>query len=73
MFKLALVISLKAAPRHQLITTSMSSTLKEAMYSSSFKASFDSFETVAMRLAISCIVRKGAASSSLRVIVASLY
>lgn len=65
---LTLHMSANEAPRHHCTTASMSSTLKEETYSSSTTGSLDSFDTLAIRRAISCITRKGAASSSLSLV-----
>jgi len=67
-----LQISVKEAPLHHCTTASMSSTLKDEMYSSSSITSFDSFETFAILRAISCITLNGAANSSFSLVVCSL-
>ena len=67
-----LQISVNEAPLHHCTTASMSSTLKDEMYSSSSITSFDSFETFAILRAISCITLNGAANSSFSLVVCSL-
>jgi hypothetical protein len=67
-----LQISVNDAPLHHCTTASISSTLKDEIYSSSSIASFDSLETFAILRAISCITLNGAANSSLSLVVCSL-
>ena len=61
----SLQISENLAPWHQASTASISSTLKLCTYSCSTTGSRHSTETRAMRRAVSCSTRSGAASSSL--------
>lgn len=67
-----LQMSENEAPRHHWTTASMSSTLNDCTYSSSTSGNFDSRETFAIRRAISCITRNGAASSSFNFVTCSL-
>jgi hypothetical protein len=62
----SLQISENFAPLHHCRTTSIISILKDWTYSSSTIAIPDSFETLAMRRAVSCSCRRGVASSSFR-------
>lgn len=54
------------------MTASISSTLNEETYSSSSMVNLDSFETLAIRLAISCMTLSGAVNSSVNLVVCSL-
>jgi hypothetical protein len=73
MGKRTLQISENDAPRHHCMTASMSSTLNEDTYVFSSIGSFDSFDTLAILRAYSCMILSGAASSSLSVVCFSLY
>lgn len=68
-----LQISEKEEPRHHWTTASISSTLNDWTYSSSSISSLHSFDTLAIRRAISCITRRGAASSSFNFVGCSLF
>lgn len=64
-------ISWKLAPLHHWRTASIISTLKLCTYSSSTSAMPLSVETLAIRLAVSCRIRSGPASSSFSLTLAS--
>lgn len=68
-----LQISENLAPLHHCRTTSIISILNDWTYSSSTMAIPDSFETLAIRRAVSCSTRNGLAKSSFSRVVVSDY